>query len=326
MKRRGFTLIELLVVIAIIAILIALLVPAVQKVREAAARTQCINNLKQIGIAMHNHHASEKCFPVGCLSAPYSTGTTASNATALVQLLPYLDQGSLYNKADLNQSIQAAVNDPSVTTQEVAVFICPSDSSSGKVSNYGRSNYLASIGADARAANTNGATGGAFHRPPGSTVPGSAKGFKIAHFLDGTSNTAAFAEIKRGPFTGTTPADLIVYRHTATATPSTPTGCDVAVASSGTTYNYAGGSYFRGSVMWTAFYNHTVRPNDKTYYYCVDGSLLAGHIGAKSYHTGGVNVLLCDGSVRFFSDSVSLPTWVALGTRAGSDIVGSDGL
>src|SRR5204863_9897971 len=127
MSRGGFTLIEFLVAIGIIAILIALLVPAVQRVREASARTQCLNNLRQIGLAIHNHFSSEKCFPAGCLNAPYSSGTTASNATAIVQLLPYLEQGNLFNKADLNQGMQAAVNDPSVTTQEVPFFLCPSD-------------------------------------------------------------------------------------------------------------------------------------------------------------------------------------------------------
>jgi prepilin-type processing-associated H-X9-DG protein len=294
----------------------------VQKVREAAARTQCINNLKQIGIAMHNHHASEKCFPVGGMSSPYSTGTTASNATALVQLLPYLDQGNLYNKADLNQSIQAAANDPSVTTQEVSVFLCPSDPTGAKITNYGRCNYLASIGADARVNNTDGSTGGAFHRPtpPSPNVPGAAKGFKIAHFLDGTSNTSAFAEVKRGPCTGTSPSELMVYGgFTPTQIANNaPTGCNVTTT---TTFSYIGASYFRASVMWTGYYNHTVRPNDTAFFNCVDTTLLKGHIAARSYHPGGVNVLLCDGTVRFISNGISLATWQAIGTRAGNETV-----
>src|SRR5205823_1304658 len=213
-RRSGFTLIELLVVIAIIAILIGLLVPAVQKVREAAARAQCQNNLKQIGLSMHNYESTFKRFPVGGLSSPISAGGAASNATALIQLLPYVEQANIYNQADLNQSMQAARNDPLITTQEVPIFICPSDGSSGKIANYGRSNYMASIGASASTNNTNATTGGAFHRPAGSTTPGNAKGFRILEITDGTSNTAAFSEIKRGPMSGTTPADLIVYSLT----------------------------------------------------------------------------------------------------------------
>lgn len=313
-NRQGFTLIELLVVIAIIAILIALLVPAVQKVREAAARTQCINNLKQIGLSIHNFESSNKTFPVGCLSAPYSTGTTASNATALVQLLPYLEQGNLYNKADLNQSMQAAFNDPSVTTQEVAVFLCPSDAQTGKITNYGRCNYLASLGANTDAANINGATGGAFHRPLGSSTPGAAKGFKIAHFIDGTSNTSAYAEVKRGPCSGTTPANLMVYSQTPL--PTTP--CTTAT---GSTFSYAGAEYFRGGVLWTAFYNHTATPNNDSVFSCVDSGLLNGHMPARSYHSGGVNVLFCDGTVRFVGNSVNANTWRAIGTRAGNEAV-----
>ena len=322
MKRRGFTLIELLVVIAIIAILIALLVPAVQKVREAAARTQCINNLKQIGLAIHNHESTLKTFPVGCLSAPYKSGTTASQASALIQLLPYLDQSNIYNRADLDQGIQSAANDPSVTQQEVKMFMCPSDGGSAKTTSYGRCNYLANIGADSRANNTDGKTGGAFHRPPTSMVPGAAKGWKIAHFTDGTSNTAAYSEVKRGPMSGTAPPELMVYSVTPIVT-SAPTGCTVIVASPAP-FSYVGGQYFRGGILWTAFYNHTMTPNNGSFFNCVDTSLLNGHIGAKSYHPGGVNVLLCDGGVKWFANSVNLITWQAIGTRAGNETVNID--
>jgi len=319
-RRSGFTLIELLVVIAIIAILIGLLVPAVQKVREAAARAQCQNNLKQIGLSIHNYESTNRRFPVGGLSSPLATGGVASNASALIQLLPYVEQANIYNQADLNMSMQAARNDPLITTQEVPIFICPSDPSSGKISNYGRSNYMACIGASATVSNTNATTGGAFHRPAGTTTPGAAKGFRILEITDGTSNTAAFSEIKRGPMSGTTPVELIVYNITTIPSDTAPTGCNVTSGAS--TFSYAGGEYFRASVMWTGFYNHTVTPNDKTYNYCVDSGLLKGHIGARSFHTGGVNVVFCDGSVRFVSDNVDATTWARVGARGDGQPVG----
>jgi prepilin-type N-terminal cleavage/methylation domain-containing protein/prepilin-type processing-associated H-X9-DG protein len=311
-RRRGFTLIELLVVVAIIAVLIGLLLPAVQKVREAAMRAKCTNNLHQIGLAMHNFETTNGRFPVGGLSSPISAGGAASNASALIQLLPYVEQANLYNLADFNQSMQAAANDPKVTTQEVSFFLCPSDPEGAKIVNYGRCNYLASIGASATASNTNPATGGAFHRPPTSNVPNSAVGWRIADISDGTTNTAAYSEVKRGPMSGTTPADLLVYPVNPIVD-AVPTGCDTTDPTG--TFKYAGGEYFRAAVLWTAFYTHTVTPNNKTYNYCVDSSLLRGHIGARSYHSGGVNLLLCDGSVRFVHDGVDPVTWARIGSR-----------
>jgi prepilin-type N-terminal cleavage/methylation domain-containing protein/prepilin-type processing-associated H-X9-DG protein len=323
MKRRGFTLIELLVVIAIIAILIALLVPAVQKVRAAAARLQCQNNLKQIGLGLHNHHSALGRFPVGGLSSPFSSGTMRSDATALIQLLPYLEQANIYNKADLNKNIQDKVNDPSVTQQEVPIFLCPADPISAKMNDYGRSNYLASIGANATASNLDGTTGGAFHRPAPSFIPGAAKGWTILAITDGSSNTAAYSEVKRGPCSGTTPDDLIVWKFAAIASNTAPTGCNTTAGNNGN-FSYAGASYFRAGVMWTAFYTHTVSPNDNRFFYCVDNTLLKGHIGAKSYHDGGVNLLLCDGSVRFVTNSVDATTWARVGSRSDGQVIPGD--
>ena len=125
-SRLGFTLIELLVVIAIIAILIALLVPAVQKVREAAARVQCVNNLKQMGLAMHNYHGAMKVFPPGYSSTEsYVDGSTDTSPGWgwATYILPYMDQGSLYQQFDLTQPVQ---NYPGIQTM-LAVYLCPSD-------------------------------------------------------------------------------------------------------------------------------------------------------------------------------------------------------
>jgi prepilin-type N-terminal cleavage/methylation domain-containing protein/prepilin-type processing-associated H-X9-DG protein len=314
MKRNGFTLIELLVVIAIIAILIALLVPAVQKVREAAARTQCLNNLKQIGLAAHNYHSALKAFPAGRLGTNF--------APAIIQLLPYLDQGNKHNQFDFTVDIHSSAVNAPARAQDLAVFLCPSDSSTGKyndgTADTGRTNYQASLGANAAYANTDPTTGGFFAT---NTI------IKAIQVTDGLSNTTMFAEIKRGfrPSTATqhflnvTNIPFATWDATAAndlnyfAACNTPTTADL---------DYVGLQYYRGSVLWTAFYTHTVPPNH-TNRDCVRGTgFNKGHQSARSYHSGGVNVLFGDGTVRPISDGINLATWRAIGTRGGSEAVG----
>src|SRR5262245_54323378 len=187
--RSAFTLIELLVVIAIIAILVGLLLPAVQKVREAANRSKCANNLKQIGLACHNYESGHRRLPPGNTDQP-----DPSIASALVLLLPYLEQANKYNQFDFSTNIDTSPTNAAARTQDVPIFLCPSDPSTGQRSDsggppYGRCNYYANLGINGNWRNANPATGGPFYNK--SQV-------RITDITDGTSNTALFAEVKRG--------------------------------------------------------------------------------------------------------------------------------
>jgi prepilin-type N-terminal cleavage/methylation domain-containing protein len=208
--KSGFTLIELLVVIAIIAVLIGLLLPAVQKVREAAARAKCQNNLKQLGLAAHNHHGANEKFPAGTQKSPFT------GASALVMLLPYLEQSQRYALFDQTKDLRDAANDNARSSGDVPGLLCPSDPSAGQLQGptgpAGRSNYHANLGAHA-----NHTEGKLLNRRG---VFASVTPVKLSEIADGTSNTALFAEVRRGASPASDAYDVTVLSSWSVLGPS----------------------------------------------------------------------------------------------------------
>jgi prepilin-type N-terminal cleavage/methylation domain-containing protein/prepilin-type processing-associated H-X9-DG protein len=322
MRRSGFTLVELLVVIAIIGILVAMLLPAVQAAREAARRSECMNNLKQIGLALHNYESSFKALPPGYIT------TNVASTHPLV--LPYFEQSAAWSLFDFKVDINLHVNNQNARQQKLAVLTCPSHPTSPSFvlagtqcpNGCGTTNYVQSLGNNANYARNNGPFGRNY-------------GARFADFTDGMSNTALFSEILLGPSdgtatTGVVPAGSPDHYRVATNLPFGtwdgapnpdvvyPPPCDNAGTSA---YRYRGKQYYRGIVV-TTNYSHTLTPNSR-FRDCVRGTGLdRGHLAARSYHPGGVNFVLGDGSVRFAANTIDEQTWRAIGSKGDGDIPG----
>jgi len=340
MRRRGFTLIELLVVIAIIAVLIGLLLPAVQAAREAARRMQCTNNLKQLGIALHNYHDSLNRLPYGAIVAgpgnfwyPTGAGGEHYRYSTLAMLSPFLEQAPIYGALNFSYPVympDGSISLPNSTALaiKVSLFLCPSDSPKNVQAGFAPANYMANAG--------NGLPGGsALHDSPNGCFFYNS-GVSFAGITDGLSQTAFISEsnlgLDNGPFkvapgTAVSPAQVMAQRDAVGVTTLPPANLTVAecqAAGAGTAGYYngqRGGSWAQGDFRH-ALYTHYYPPNSKQFD-CVRGSDYAWK-GPRSYHNGGVNVLFGDGSVRFVKDSVATTTWMALGTRAGGEVISSD--
>ena len=339
-RRRGFTLIELLVVIAIIAVLIALLLPAVQQAREAARRTQCKNNLKQLGLALHNYESTLSMFPPNLVPGGTNYRYSAGNWGVLAYLSPYLDHTAIYKLMNLDAPTYAPtppynIADPNnalAASFKVPLFLCPSDRAQSLGGGYG----VASIGPANYCANQgsglNTTAAGVRHGSPYNAdgVMFADSGIRIGDIIDGTSNTACMSESLLGDgaesFAGGTPPakSQLVYAYLNTF----PASMDDAACAAPTMWNRDRRRqflWFSGEIRNTS-YNHYYNPNDRRWD-CITNSSALGYtaIGwkaARSQHVGGVHLLMCDGAVRFVSENIDNNTWRGLATRAGNEVVG----
>ena len=344
-KRRGFTLIELLVVIAIIAVLIALLLPAVQAAREAARRAQCVNNLKQLGLAMHNYHQGLGSFPMG---VSYTLGTASGHNywgqwSAQALMLPYLEQNAIYNSCNFSMPLDDGNNggtqaNSTVNRTVINAFLCPSDGNAGRTTG-NINNYYLSEGTTALTPVTS-------NNLP---VPYQTTGlftfqiaYSIANVTDGTSNTVAASEgvvgnpnNTRGPGATfmnvnepTTP-DAFQTLTAGQQAPGTVIPTTLAQCMAATTLqNTRGNQWANGDTNYTMF-NTIVPPNSTQYNFgaCKSGGGGvddAEYVNANSNHSGGCNVLFADGSVKFIKSSINWQTWWSLGTKANGEVISAD--
>ncbi|AMV38595.1 DUF1559 domain-containing protein [Planctomyces sp. SH-PL62] len=333
-RRRGFTLIELLVVIAIIAVLIALLLPAVQAAREAARRAQCVNNLKQIGLAVHNYHDTHQKFPLGRVVEVAGSAVSINKAySPHSQILPFVEQSPLYQAINFNLTWNPDPNnggyDGNKTARAtlVSAFLCPSDAVTTVPQGYAGTNYRASEGSNflfGHGKSDPTGVNAALRGPDGVFFANEAKG--MAELSDGTSNTAMFSEHILGDF-----SQAIASEHGDTFNPGAyPATQDEAVQAcremnwkdlSKQGFSDVGAPWLYGYHSTTSYY-HVGPPQSRS---CMFPPLRIATT-ANSKHPGGVNVLLGDGSVKFVKDSVNIQTWRAMGSRNMGEIISSDAL
>ncbi len=354
--RRAFTLIELLVVIAIIAVLIALLLPAVQAAREAARRAQCVNNLKQIGLALHNYHSTHDVFPMGASQFAPTTTFHWDNWSPQAMMLGSMEQTSLYNAINFmvgNNVDPGYSMNVTATRTSIAFFMCPSDANSGSVTtalpregvnvNFTLDNsYAGSVGTTTLSPNTTNPTASNNWTQGSTGLFWYYRSYGVRDITDGTSNTIAFSEgLVGGPTAslgykgtavvsvgGTSDQMLDARQNLAAITAGLATCTSKYLA--GSNLNNRRGIFWEVGTNGITLFNTIVTPNSKQYGWGACRSTGGGwpdqatYAKASSNHPGGVNALMADGSVKFLKDSIAQVTYWSLGTRAGGEVVSAD--
>lgn len=347
-SRRGFTLVELLVVIAVIGVLIGLLLPAVQRVRESANRLKCQNNLKQFGLALHNYHGDYNCFPPGMVSSVVDVADASSSGFTV--LLPYLEQDNVLRLYHLDDAWSLKNNFEAVGT-EIKIFYCPSNRDSGKI-DLGPiaaqwSITLPPFAASCDYAFCRGANAGLSR--DWSKIPiqvrgvfnirnsgrGNSSGVRIEDISDGSSNTFAMGEA-----TGGSPLYLVrdlPNGNLASINPYTGQNTMLdqswSAASVGDTAHPWYGSVFAVTAQFGLGdqpldepmnrrpATPTVTSGDPSGYNLSGNDYISGF---RSLHTNGCNFLFCDGSVHFIQAGIDPTTYRALSTYAGGEVIAPD--
>jgi prepilin-type N-terminal cleavage/methylation domain-containing protein/prepilin-type processing-associated H-X9-DG protein len=331
LRQRGFTLVELLVVIAIIGILIALLLPGVQAAREAARRMDCRNNLKQIGLALHNYHSAHNVFPPGRFVNPVDGNGRCFSAYA--HLLPYLEANTLFAQINFNYNPEDAINAVALN-QTIPFFQCPSDQHQKLQGNSAVHNYPLSTGTTYPVSPRNA------YGTPVTGIFFENSSVRFADVIDGSSQTVCISETviaEGGPnvWDGVSPTDGFVLTRGNDNGYNGPALTDYATQCSGAglVLQQTRGSRWLYGAPGHSMYNHMRTPNDRGVD-CRGGiphsiktdalwRALSLNVTAHSRHPGGVQSLFCDGHVQFVSDGIELQTWQSLGSRGRGEVVGA---